>query len=320
METAEKTDELREMAEDPNLGLLWNPGLGWLHWDGKVWNEVTDSGALNQVNRYRDERGFRPWTARQVAGQLRGALEADASHLDSHPHLLNVANGVVDFRTGEVLQHGRSWFMTRIAGAAYNPEATSAVWDRVLSSLTEEVQEALQLAAGQAATGVPGDAATLLYSTAPSGKTTFVKALCDALGSYAANASDTRALVGMRRDGGLRGVRLAVAEEANDAKPDGLKLLLAPDETASRRIRRDLITYPPSHSLLMVADVWPAKALGNEGAYRRTAVVGLSGLDQRGGADPALRQAIADEGPVFREAVLRWIVRGAVRWYAENGD
>lgn len=319
METAVKTDELREMAEDPNLGLLWNPGLGWLHWDGKVWNEVADSDALNQVNQCREDRGMRPWTARQ-ATQLRGALEVDASVLDPYPGLLNAPNGVVNLHTGELRPHSRSRLMTRIAGAAYNPEATSAVWDRVLSSLTEEVRTTLQLAAGQAATGAQSDAATLLYSAVPAGKTTLVKAVRDALGSYAVSASDVRALTWMRRDGSLRGVRLAVAEEAHDVTPNDLKLLLIPDEIAARRIRRDAFTHRPSHSLLMVANVRPAKVLEDEGACRHTSVVSLPGMDERGGADPALLRAIADEGPVFREAVLRWIVQGAVRWYAENGD
>jgi putative DNA primase/helicase len=312
METAAKTDELREMAMNPWLGLLWNPGLSWLRWDGKIWDEVSDSCALQQVHRYQDEQDMRNWTARQVR-ELRGALEVDANHLDSHPHLLNTTNGVVDLRTGEVQQHGRSWFMTRITGAAYNPEATSAVWDRMLSTLTPEVRSALQLAAGQAVTGVQGDAATLLYSAAPSGKTTFVRALREALGSYAVSASDVRALIHMRRDGALRGVRLAVAEEAHGFRPGDLKLLTDPGEMVARRIRRDIFTHRPSHSLLLVANQWPAKALKDEGTYRRTAVVSLTGLDERGGADYNLLRAMVDEGPAFREAVLRWAVEGAQR-------
>jgi phage/plasmid-associated DNA primase len=319
METAAKADELREMAEDPNLGLLWNQGLGWLYWDGKVWNEVPATDALHRVNEYREDRGTGPWAPRRMP-QLRAAREVETSHLDSHPDLLNVQNGVVDFRTGELRPHSRSRLMTRIAGAAYNPGAVSAAWDRILSSLTEEVQEALQLTAGQAATGARGDSATLLHGPGCSGKSTFARAVREALGSYAVHASDTRGLMGMRRDGSLRGARFAVAEEADSIRPDDLKLLVSPDLIVARRIRRDTFTHLPSHSLLLVANVWPAKVLGDQGAYRRTAVVGLSSLDARGGADPTLRRAIADEGPVFREAVLRWIVRGAVRWYAENGE
>lgn len=315
METAVKTDELRELADDPDLGLLWNPGIGWLHWDGRAWNEATDTEALQRLHQYQDERGIQPWTARQ-RNQLRAVLEVGAGYLDPQPHLLNVQNGVVDLRTGELIPHGRSWSMTRIADAAYNPGATSASWDRMLSSLTEETREALQLAAGQAATGEQGDVATLLYGTGCSGKTTFVNAISDALGSYAVPASGTWSLTHALRDGSLRGARLAVAQEANDITPGDLKLLLAPDEISSRRIRRDYITYKPSHSLLMVANVWPAKVLGDEGSYRRTFIVSLSSLDERGGADPNLRQAIRDEGPAFREAVLRWIVEGARRWYA----
>ncbi|MGY5627492.1 hypothetical protein ACW7N6_38635 [Streptomyces sp. UC1A3] len=317
METVEKTSALQEMVEDPELKLLWNPGLGWLHWDDRVWREVTDSAAFRQVREYQESRDIRPWTARQM-GRLRGALETDADRLDPDPHLLNTANGVVDLRTGELRPHDPALRMTRIAGAEYNPEAASAVWDRVLAALTEETRTALQLAAGQAATGEQGDSATLLYSASPSGKPTLVKALLDALGSYAVASSDTRSLVHALRSGDLRGARLAVAADANSATPNDLKLLLTPDLAVSRRIRRDTITYRPSHSLLMVASVWPVKALGDEGSYRRTTVLSLSGLDQRSGADPALLRNMADESLAFREAVLRWVVEGSARWYAER--
>jgi putative DNA primase/helicase len=51
---------------------------------------------------------------------------------DPDPFLLNVANGVVNLRTGELLPHDRSYMCTQIANVHYNPKAKAPNWERFL--------------------------------------------------------------------------------------------------------------------------------------------------------------------------------------------
>ena len=49
---------------------------------------------------------------------------ARATDLDANPYLLNVANGTVDFRTGELQPHRREDLITKLAPVEYDPNAT----------------------------------------------------------------------------------------------------------------------------------------------------------------------------------------------------
>lgn len=303
----------REIADDLHTELAWNPGLGWLHWNGKVWNEVADSQALGQVNGYRDERGDRPWTARQ-ANQLRGALETGADGLDAHLDLLNVQNGVVSLRTGELRPHDPALRLTKITAVDYSPEARSDVWDRILSAIPASERIRLRVQLSEAVAGRPTDGVTLVHGPGASGKSTLVQAVRSALGTYAMTMDS--ATLGLRSPFdavNLRGTRLLVMDGAGPDDMDRVKRLVSTDEFISRRIRRDPITFAASHSMLLTTNRQPSDLATDEGARRRLRPVGLQTLSE---ADPTLRRLARE--PETMRAVLRWIVEGAVRGYASR--
>ena len=97
------------------------PGLGWLHYNGKVWAEVVDENVIEavrvvmsdflqaEVAAQADPKRLVALKAlhslpkiRNVAALLRGMLEIPAAEFDAQNDLLNVANGVVDLRTGKL--------------------------------------------------------------------------------------------------------------------------------------------------------------------------------------------------------------------------
>jgi putative DNA primase/helicase len=62
----------------------------------------------------------------------------DADALDGDPWLLNVENGTLDLRTGELRDHEREDLITKLAPVEFDPEAEAPTWDafieRVLPS------------------------------------------------------------------------------------------------------------------------------------------------------------------------------------------
>jgi putative DNA primase/helicase len=79
------------------------------------------------------------------------ALVATRDQFDADPMLLNVANGTLDLRMGELHSHRPEDLLTKLAPIAYNPAARSELWERFLSDITCEdtdLQDYLQRAAG----------------------------------------------------------------------------------------------------------------------------------------------------------------------------
>jgi putative DNA primase/helicase len=70
--------------------------------------------------------------------------------LDRHPLLLNVLNGTLDLQTGELRQHCREDYLTKLVRQEYHPDATCPRWLRFLEEVfpDPEVRAFMQRAIG----------------------------------------------------------------------------------------------------------------------------------------------------------------------------
>jgi putative DNA primase/helicase len=59
-------------------------------------------------------------------------LAARPADFDADPCLLNCTNGTLDLRTFDLRLHRREDMLTKMTACAYEPEATSAMWERHL--------------------------------------------------------------------------------------------------------------------------------------------------------------------------------------------
>ncbi|BBY56687.1 hypothetical protein H7J07_04345 [Mycobacterium koreense] len=333
------------------------PGLGWLHYNGRVWRRVPDDRLTTEVqtqftalfteeaphvdgDRRKQIAGLLAnHRVRAVKGLLRGLLLEDDSRFDSrdHAHLLNTPNGVVDLRTGELSRHDPDLLLTKITKAAYRPGASHPDWDETLQALPDpEVRTWLQARLGQAITGLPptDDVLPIWYGDGANGKST-VLAFRFALGSYAGDISE-RVLTARPSDHpteltDLKGLRLAVLEEL----PEGplsvrrLKAILGTDRMTARRISRDTMTWDPTHTPVVTTNYRPRVVEVDHGTWRRLALVSfplryrkpgqpLERDTDRHGSE-GLRERIK-HGTAQQEAVLAWLVAGAKRVYTETGE
>lgn len=137
----EYTDELRRLATSGTLS-----------------NDHAEA-LLTRANRLETLQGLR--AALAFAEPL---LACPIGAFDADPWLLNCPNGTLDLRTGELRPHDPRDLLTRITPTPYDPTATDATWERVLTSSTggDPVKiQLLQRFAGYSLTGDVGEKAFL---------------------------------------------------------------------------------------------------------------------------------------------------------------
>lgn len=68
-------------------------------------------------------------------------IAADLTDFDTDPWVLNVANGTLDLRTGQLRPHAKADHMTKLAPVEYDPNASCELWDAFLWRITDHNQE-----------------------------------------------------------------------------------------------------------------------------------------------------------------------------------
>ena len=268
----------------------------------------------------------------------KGMLTAEDERLDYHPDLLNVGNGVLDLTTGDLTPHDPKLRFTKVCETRYVPGATHPDWDSALSALPEDAEEWLQVRLGQALTGhaPPDDLIPFWRGGGENGKSTFVDGILGSVGEDYAVVVPERVLLANPGDHPtelmtLRGTRLAFMEELPELGHLNVKRLksLAGGQTMQARLcGKDNVSWHASHSLFVTTNYAPRVDESDHGTWRRLAMLVFpyryrkswesieTPYDLRG--DPGLRHRLRHPDKERAEAVVAWLVEGAIKWY-RNG-
>jgi putative DNA primase/helicase len=322
------------LAEAHADNLLYVHGIGWHYWDKKRW-AYDDVGAANRavlaVLRQALSESIGDAALRAdvkkceshngITGVLgvASALEVFATtvrDLDPDPYLLNVANGTLDLRTMELAPHSPAHRITKVARAAYDPQAAGANWTAHIARVLPDdtVRGYLQRTGGLALLGrVRDHVLPILTGTGANGKGTTYKALCWALGDYASTAEPD---LFMHRDGAhptgemdLMGQRLVVvAETEKDRRlaEATMKRLIGGDTIRARRMRQDFVEFEPSHTPILVTNHLPKVSGDDPAIWRRIRVIPFDVAIPEGEQDGDLDERLQVEC----DAVLAWVVAG----------
>lgn len=321
----------------------------WWQWDGRVWSGVGEPVLVEAVRSALTEMMAAELAAgadsarlkglasalggRRIsglAGLTRGLRWADEADFDSHPDLLNVCNGVVDLRTGELGPHDPHLLLTKIAAGDYVAGAHHRDWDAALTALDPDERVWFQRWAGQSATGYmqTEDLLLVLQGGGSNGKSTILGTLVDVLGGHAIVVPE-KLLTASPNDHStelttLKGARLALIEETPEARALSVKRLkdtVGTPKITARRIREDNITFDATHTLALTTNYVPRISESDHGTWRRLALLkfrktfgGPNGLEP----DNGLRRRLGERRDGRAEAVLAWLVAGAVRHYDEG--
>ena len=253
-------------------------------------------------------------------------LPVSTDDLDRDVDLLNVRNGTLDLRTGELRPHHRDDWLTRLAPVEYDASATCPRWEAFLLRAmggNEALVAFLQRAIGYALTGHTNEQVLfLLYGVGANGKSTFLETIRALLGDLSAIADFgtflKRDSEGARNDiARLVGTRFVSAVEAEAGKPLAealVKQLTGGDTITARFLFKEFFDFKPQFKIWLAANHKPTIGGSDHGIWRRIRLVPFTVTIPEHERDPKLTQKLAEELP----GILAWAVRGCLAWRADG--
>lgn len=336
----------------------------WLVFDGAKWNDNAigevmrrAKATVNELHRYAAElskdaaeeesetrkeelakqsEAFSKW-ARKSGGkrdldamvslaQSEISVEIHHEELDRNKWLLNVINGTLDLRTGQLREHERKDLITKMAGCEYDPNAKCPVWLEFLDKIMAGDQGSIsyiQRAVGSSLTGdVRDHVLFIMFGSGRNGKSTFINTILSLMGEYGATIPSEVLLLksGEEHPTGssvLKGLRFAPMVETADGRrlnETAVKQFSGGDKIRTRRMREDYWEFWPTHHLWMATNHRPSISGTDRGIWSRIRMIPFNVRIQAKERDPKLQDKLLAELP----GILAWAVRGCLEW-GKNG-
>jgi putative DNA primase/helicase len=326
------------------------PAWGWLAWDGKHWQRKAEvhayqalltivrdmyTEAAAETDRKRKAALVKHAMASEQEPRLRAALKiaanlptiaASPETFDQAPLLLNVENGTLDLRTGEMREPRRVDNLTHSLPVKYDAEARCDRWLRFLGEIMdgdEELVAFLQRAVGYSLTGDTREQCYFLcHGRGANGKTTLLETL-RMLFSGLAQHADFSTFLARRSDGPrndiarLRGARLVTASEADGERRLAevlIKQVTGGDTLSARFLHREFFEFVPTFKLWLAANHRPVIRGTDCATWRRIRLIPFEVTFPPERQDRKLTNKLRAELP----GILAWAVRGCLAWQAEG--
>jgi len=326
----------------------------WSAWNGRFW-AVNDEGAvmrrMQEVTRtiYFDagkeadehmRKALAAWAKQSdsrrtqensvaIARYFEGIEVREFSGLfDHHPFLLNVANGTIDLKTGQLHPHRREDYLTKIVDIPYDPDATCPQFSKFLNETFAGRPSLIGYASrfvGCFLTGITAEQCWwLFYGPTASGKSTFVSILHGLLGPYALALPENFFLVTKNTTdfatANLAGVRFASCVETNEGRRldvAKLKALTGEDMISAALKYQNYFQFRPQCKLVLATNHAPHVPAADSALWRRLKVVPFDVMVPEEKRIPELaKKLLKKEGP----GILRWAVLGCQSWLANRLD
>jgi putative DNA primase/helicase len=271
-----------------------------------------------------------------VLEQLKELVLASPAEFDVHLHLANCLNYVVDLRDGTTMPHAPELRLTKLCPTRYIPGARSELWERFLRDVFLEDQELIaymQRALGYSITGETREQKLFIcWGKGANGKTTLFAVVRDVVGSDYVEPVPPRALLADKDSDDAENARAALyglrvgllSETAEGGRLDAkqVKLLTGGDPVSARYLYHNPFSFTPTAKLWMFTNHKPRITDPSDAIWRRVVLVPFRAVFSnnpdvdpavRRTPDPVIREKLL-ESP-HREAILAWLVEGAIAWY-----
>ena len=254
---------------------------------------------------------------------------------DTHAHLLNTPDGVVDLRDGSMREGAPEDFLT-LSTAVAPDSKTPELWLNALETWLNgdgDTIEYLQLAWGQALFGrVCEHIVLILDGEGGNGKSVCLNTLLYVLGDYGGAVSSSLFAGKHMTEGdksqlaSVRGKRLIVSSEKPSShgrltlKAEQIKSICSGDPITAKFMRRDPFVFTPQCNVVMAFNGTPTSSV-DRSIHRRIRVIpfearigGVKGCPIDVNLDAKLREEAG--------GILQWLIDGAVRYERDifNGD
>ena len=248
--------------------------------------------------------------------------------LDADPWALNVLNGTIDLRTGQLRPHRKEDLLTKLAPVSYDPGARCPTWERFLLEVMSgdmEMVRFLQCAVGYTLTGLTFEQVMfLLHGKGANGKSTFLETLRSMLGPEYTVQIRPETLMVKQGDGipndvaRLRGARLVNARETEEGKRMAeslVKEMTGTDTITARFLRQEYFDFRPEFKLFLAANHKPTIRGTDLAIWRRIRLIPFAVTFPEDRQDKQLAKKLLAEIP----GILSWAVQGCLAWQAMGG-
>ena len=329
----------------PNFRWIWEEKR-FYRWNGQVWQHDFDGGIvrematvtdrLGQLAKDQDNEALGKWAKASRSGaKITAAVNLSKNFGLSHSsedwnpnrHLLNVRNGVLDLRSGELLSHDRSHLMTHMFGASYDPAAQcpnfTGFMERALPN--ESMRRYVQRALGYSLLG-DADQRSMFLVVGPSGtgKSTLMDTMRELFDGYGqtAPAGTFRATRGEKGPTNdlhcLRGRRFVATSETAETTAfdeDLLKRLTGRDRVQSRALYQEHVEWVPEFTLWLATNHSPRFNSDDDAVWARAKLIKFDTVFTGEGhvADMSRKMLVPEA-----DGILNWLLEG-LRQYLESG-
>lgn len=310
--------------------------MGWLIWDGKRWKidtkkEIERITAKVLRSLYKSEEESETKWARMCERRnirmnsikdLMPLVPAEREEYDTHKYLFNVANGIVDLKTGKLQPHDRNLKITKIANVEFVENAECPEWLAFLDSIFQgdkELIEYMQRLIGYSLTGEINEQIMIfLIGGGNNGKSTFINTIKDLMGEYGKQAkSDTfikKKETGANNDiARLVGSRFVSAIESEDGEQLSeafVKQITGGEPVLARFLRQEYFEFIPEFKVFFTTNHKPVIKGVDEGIWRRIRLVPFNLQLPKEKRDKKLPEKLSLEMP----GILNWAIEGCLKW------
>ena len=264
------------------------------------------------------------------AGESRLPIKPDL--LDTGNWLLNVANGTVNLKTGELMPHSQADLITKLVDIPFDANAKAPRWEKFLDEVMggdKEMTHYLQKAIGYTLTGDTREQCFFfLYGLGSNGKSLFTSTLEKLLGGSKEYCTRVPAESLMKKGGSnsdgpspskaaLAGARLVTAAEIEDGctlDEAFIKDVTGQDEISARFLHHDLFTFKPHFKLWMYGNHKPTIKGTDNGIKRRPRLIPFKQVFEGERVDKDLEAKLVTELP----GILAWAIMGCLSWQQEG--
>ena len=327
--------------------LYVHPWKSWLIWDGARWmkDDLLKVGRLaidtveaigqEALAEEEDDEQLRILKFANSAQSRNGydsmlhlarpMLSAYPAKFDTDPWTLNVVNGTIDLRTGELHEHRREDFNTRLAPVEYNPKAKCPRWLKFLDEVydgDEELIDWMQRSYGYAITGdMSQEVYWMLYGEGRNGKGIQLRTIKGILGDYATSTpfSTFETIRKSIRDdlADLQGRRFVIASESGEASridTSTLKAITGRDHLQARKLYVNLAEFRPEMKIFLAVNEKPRVGDMTMSFWERTRSIPHERQFVGKKQDKNLEKTLEAEW----SGILRWLVEGCLRYQKEG--
>ncbi len=321
----------------------------WRVWDGTRWaddvtGEVLRRAKMSIAHLYSesaelDEEGrkalakhaLRSENVQRIGGMVKLAesepqIASRPEDFDCDLYLLNVQNGTLNLKTGELRPHRRDELITKLAPVKYDPDATCPTFEALLIRVFDghvDLIRWLQKAVGYSLTGLTIEQVLfIMWGSGANGKSTLLNIISEVLGDYATTAAP-EVFLAHRKDShptaiaDLEGVRLVSSVEVDQGArlaENLVKQLTGGDPAKARRMRTDYSQFIPRFKLFLACNHKPTIRGTDLAIWRRIRLIPFNVTIPPKEQDKHFLDKLLPE----RSGILKWALDGCLAWQKDG--